>query len=71
MRDTLLGAAAGLAGGWLITRQLVKLLFEVKRGDPLVLGLSALLFLGIALLACMVPARRATRTDPVSVLRCE
>jgi len=71
MRDAALGAAAGLLGGWFMTRQLGKLLFEVKPGDPLVLILSALLFLGIAWLACVVPARRAIHADPVSVLRGE
>ena len=71
MRDAAVGAAAGLALGWFITRQLVKLLFEVKPGDPLVLTLSAALFLGIAFLACWIPARRATRADPVAVLRGE
>ena len=71
MRDAAVGAAAGLALGWFITRQLVKLLFEVKPGDPLVLTLSAVVFLGIAFLACWIPARRATRADPVAVLRGE
>ncbi len=71
MRDATVGAAAGLALGWFITRQLVKLLFEVKPGDPLVLTLSAVVFLGIAFLACWIPARRATRADPVAVLRGE
>lgn len=71
MRDAALGAGAGLLLGWLITRQLVRLLFEVRPGDPLVLGLSATLFLAIAWLACWIPARRATRADPVQVLRGE
>lgn len=71
MRDATLGAVAGLALGWLITKQLVRLLFEVRPGDPLVLGLSAALFLGVAWLACWVPARRAARADPVEVLRGE
>jgi predicted permease len=71
MRDAAIGAAAGIALGWLITRQLVKLLFEVKPGDPLVLAASAGLFLGIALLGSWIPARRAARADPVAVLRGE
>jgi len=71
MRDAAIGAVAGLTLGWLITRQLVKLLFEVRPGDPLVLTLSAGLFLAIALLACWVPARRATKSDPLIVLRGE
>jgi putative ABC transport system permease protein len=71
MRDAAIGAVLGLALGWMITRQLVKLLFEVRPGDPLVLALSAVLFLGIALLACWVPARRAMKSDPLIVLRGE
>jgi putative ABC transport system permease protein len=71
MRDAAVGAAAGVALGWLITRQLVKLLFEVKPGDPLVLAASAALFLTIALLGSWIPARRAARADPVAVLRGE
>jgi len=71
MRDATIGAAAGIALGWFITRQLVKLLFEVKPGDPLVLAASAGLFLGIALLGSWIPARRAARADPVAVLRGE
>jgi putative ABC transport system permease protein len=71
MRDAAIGAVAGLTLGWMITRQLVKLLFEVRPGDPLVLALSAVLFLGIALVACWVPARRATKSDPLIVLRGE
>ena len=71
MRDATIGAAAGIALGWFITRQLVKLLFEVKPGDPLVLAASAGLFLGIALLGSWIPARRAARADPVAVLRDE
>ena len=71
MRDAGLGAAAGLGLGWLITRQLAALLYQVTPGDPVVLALSAVLFLGVALVACWVPARRATRADPALVLRGE
>ena len=71
MRDAALGAGAGLALGWLVSRQLVRLLFEVRPGDPQVLALSAAGFLAAAWLACWIPARRATRADPVEVLRGE
>ena len=71
MRDAALGAVAGVALGWGISTQLAKLLFEVRPGDPLILAASAGLFLGVALLACWIPARRATRADPVVVLRAE
>jgi putative ABC transport system permease protein len=71
MRDAGLGAVAGLALGWLITRQLSALLYQVRPGDPLVLGGAAALFLGIAFVACWIPARRAIRADPALVLRGE
>jgi putative ABC transport system permease protein len=71
MRDAGLGAVAGLALGWLITRQLSALLYQVGPGDPLVLGGAAALFLGIALIACWIPARRAIKADPALVLRGE
>ena len=71
MRDAALGAAAGIGIGWLITRQLAALLYQVTPGDPMVLAVSTVLFLGVALVACWVPARRATRADPALVLRGE
>ena len=71
MRDASLGALAGLGVGWIIARKLSSLLFEVSPGDPIVLGSAAGLFLGIAFLACWIPARRATLNDPVVVLRGE
>jgi len=71
MRDAALGTAGGLAAGWLIARSLAKLLYQVAPADPVVMGLSAALFLGVAFTACWIPARRATRADPVIVLRGE
>jgi putative ABC transport system permease protein len=71
MRDAVLGAACGLGAGWLIARSLAKLLYQVGPADPAVLGMSAALFLGVAFAACWIPARRATRADPVVVLRGE
>lgn len=71
MRDAAVGAVAGLGLGWLITLKLGDLLFQVKPGDPVVLGIVAVLFLGITLLGCWLPARRAARNDPALVLRGE
>ncbi|NOT09940.1 MAG: ABC transporter permease [Gemmatimonadales bacterium] len=71
MRDAVIGAAAGLILGWGITQQLSGLLYQVEPGDPAVLGASAAVFLGVAFLACWIPARRATLTDPALVLRGE
>ena len=71
MRDAAIGAALGLLLGGFITSRLTRLLYQVRPADPLVLALAAALFLGVALIACWVPARRATGADPVAVLRGE
>lgn len=71
MRDAAIGAVAGLGLGWLIASSLSRLLYQVTAADPAVLGLSAVGFLGVAFAACWIPARRATRADPVLVLRGE
>ena len=65
------GVGMGLAGSLVLTRSIRSLLFEVGPGDPATLSAVSLLLAGIALLACYVPARRATRVDPMLALRCE
>jgi len=65
------GVALGVAGALAVTRVLAKLLFEVKPSDPATfLGVAALL-VAVALLAGLLPARRATRVDPLIALRWE
>jgi len=66
-----LGLAIGLVGAVLGGRVLSSLLFGVEATDPVTLGLVAGLLGLVAVLACYVPARRATRLDPVSSLRAE
>jgi putative ABC transport system permease protein len=63
-----LGAALGLTAGIAIARSLSALLYATSPADPLTLGAAALLLLVVALLACYIPARRATRVDPVKTL---
>ena len=67
LAGTVLGLAAALALGRLLT----KLLFGVKPSDPATLLAVMLLLVAIALLAAFLPARRATRVDPIIALRCE
>jgi putative ABC transport system permease protein len=63
------GVAIGVGGAAVMTRFLRTLLYEVAPTDPLTFFATALLLAGVACLACLNPARRAMRVDPISVLR--
>jgi putative ABC transport system permease protein len=66
-----LGLLAGMAVALVLARVLRAFLFGVGPADPMTFASVAVLFTAAALLACSVPARRATKTDPVTALRCE
>ena len=69
LRTAALGLALGWAGAWALTRYLASLLFSVNPGDPVTLGAVSVLALATAAAASYLPARRASRLDPMAALR--
>jgi predicted permease len=65
------GVLAGLIGSAMLTRFLQTMLFEIKPTDPITFGVLTTLLISVALLACLIPAQRATRVDPLMALRHE
>jgi putative ABC transport system permease protein len=66
-----LGLAIGLFGAYLATKLIASLLFGVQAKDPFTFAAVAVVLALVGLLACYIPAWRATKVDPMEALRCE
>ena len=71
MKLAFLGVALGLLGSFALTRLMKSLLFEVGPTDPLTFSVVPVLLALVSLAACYIPARRATKVDPLIALRSE
>jgi len=71
MAFTLAGVAIGVGGALWLTRFLASFLFGVKTWDPMVFVATPLILNAVALLAIWIPAKRATRVDPMTAIRLE
>ena len=71
LRQLLIGLAIGLTAAWALSLVMADLLVEVRPGDPATLTAIAILLTIVSIAACLIPARRAARVDPVIALRAE
>jgi len=69
LRLTIAGIVIGAVAALLLTRLMGNLLYKVSPRDPIAFGAALIVLIAVALVACFLPARRATRIDPVQALR--
>jgi putative ABC transport system permease protein len=69
LRLTIAGIVIGAVAALLLTRLMGNLLYKVNPRDPIAFGAALIVLIAVALIACFLPARRATRIDPVQALR--
>jgi putative ABC transport system permease protein len=65
------GTAVGLAGAWFLRKTVAELVFGISSADPATFVAAALVLIGFAVFASLLPARRATKVDPMVALRYE
>jgi len=66
-----IGAFLGTVGAYAVSKLLISLIPSLPTRDPLIMPIAALALVAVALVACYIPARRATRVDPLVALRSE
>jgi len=71
LRPTLIGLCIGLAGALLLGKLVAHLTYGVRASDPATLGAVSLLLVMVAIMACAIPAYKASRIDPMTALRDE
>jgi putative ABC transport system permease protein len=71
MKPVVSGLALGIIATFALGRLIAAQLYQVSAHDPLLLGGATVLLMAIALMACLLPARRATNVDPITALRAE
>jgi putative ABC transport system permease protein len=71
LKITVVGLAIGELGAFVLSRTLQSLVYDVPVRDPFTFAAVAVLLSAVALLACIVPATRAVRVDPMAALRCD